>query len=63
LDRDRLSSEYVANIGTRIESLRLWRGGANHVVFNLYSGVAGKIGSYSETVISRIRISNLAISE
>jgi len=38
LDRDRLSTEYVANIRSRIDSLRWWRGGVNHVVFNQYSG-------------------------
>ena len=38
LDRDRLSTEYVANIRSKIDSLRWWRGGVNHVVFNLYSG-------------------------
>jgi len=38
LDRDRLSTEYVPNIRSKIESLRWWRGGVNHVVFNQYSG-------------------------
>jgi len=38
LDRDRLSTEYVASIRSKIDSLRWWRGGVNHVVFNLYSG-------------------------
>jgi len=38
LDRDRLSTEYVANIRSKIDALRWWRGGVNHVVFNLYSG-------------------------
>jgi len=38
LDRDRLSSEYVSNIPSRINSLHWWRGGINHLVFNLYSG-------------------------
>lgn len=38
LDRDRLSAEYAAGIAARIQSLRWWRGGVNHVVFNLYSG-------------------------
>lgn len=38
LDRDRLSNEYVPNIQSHIDSLRWWRGGVNHVVFNLYSG-------------------------
>jgi len=38
LDRDRLSNEYVPNIQSQIDSLRWWRGGVNHVVFNLYSG-------------------------
>jgi Exostosin family len=38
LDRDRLSAEYVSNIQAQIDSLKWWRGGVNHVVFNLYSG-------------------------
>lgn len=38
LDRDRLSAEYVSNIQAQIDSLEWWRGGVNHVVFNLYSG-------------------------
>ena len=38
LDRDRLSNEYVSNIQSQIDSLMWWRGGVNHVVFNLYSG-------------------------
>jgi len=38
LDRDRLSNEYVPSIQSLIDSLRWWRGGVNHVVFNLYAG-------------------------
>jgi len=38
LDRDRLSAEYVPNMQAQIDSLKWWRGGVNHVVFNLYSG-------------------------
>jgi len=38
LDRDRLSAEYVRSIRSAIDSLRWWRGGVNHVVFNQYSG-------------------------
>lgn len=38
LDRDKLSVEFVQNIQSQIDSLKWWRGGVNHVVFNLYSG-------------------------
>jgi len=38
LDRDRLSTEFVPHIRSKIDSLRWWRGGVNHVVFNQYSG-------------------------
>lgn len=38
LDRDRLSREYIADIQAYVKSLEWWRGGQNHVVFNLYSG-------------------------
>lgn len=38
LDRDRLSTEYVTDIQSQIDKLKWWRGGVNHIVFNLYSG-------------------------
>jgi len=38
LDRDRLSVEYVRNVRSKIDALRWWRGGVNHIVFNQYSG-------------------------
>ena len=38
LDRDNLSADYVRNVPSRLQRLKLWNGGRNHVVFNLYSG-------------------------
>ncbi|KAK3931796.1 Exostosin-1 [Frankliniella fusca] len=38
LDRDSLSQNYVRNVQARIQRLRLWNNGRNHVIFNLYSG-------------------------
>lgn len=38
LDRDNLSVDYVRNVPSRLQRLKLWNGGRNHVVFNLYSG-------------------------
>lgn len=38
LDRDSLSVDYVRNVPSRLLRLKLWNGGRNHVVFNLYSG-------------------------
>lgn len=38
LDRDQLSPQYVHNLKGRIQSLPLWNGGKNHIIFNLYSG-------------------------
>uniref|UniRef100_A0A3B3ZIL0 Exostosin glycosyltransferase 1 n=1 Tax=Periophthalmus magnuspinnatus TaxID=409849 RepID=A0A3B3ZIL0_9GOBI len=38
LDRDLLSSQYVQNARTRIQSLPMWNDGKNHLIFNLYSG-------------------------
>ncbi|KAG8330649.1 Exostosin-1 [Homalodisca vitripennis] len=38
LDRDSLSVDYVRNVPSRLQRLKLWNGGKNHVVFNLYSG-------------------------
>lgn len=38
LYRDRVSGDYVPNIQAQIDSLSWWRGGINHVVFNLDSG-------------------------
>jgi glucuronyl/N-acetylglucosaminyl transferase EXT1 len=38
LDRDNLSADYVRNVPSRLQRLKLWNGGRNHVIFNLYSG-------------------------
>ena len=38
LDRDRLSTEFVPDIQSQIDKLKWWRGGVNHIIFNLYSG-------------------------
>ncbi|KAM9309899.1 exostosin-1b-like [Pholidichthys leucotaenia] len=38
LDRDQLSPQYVHNLRAKIQSLPLWNGGRNHIIFNLYSG-------------------------
>uniref|UniRef100_A0A8C6ULT2 Uncharacterized protein n=1 Tax=Neogobius melanostomus TaxID=47308 RepID=A0A8C6ULT2_9GOBI len=38
LDRDQLSSQYVQNARTRIQTLPMWNDGRNHLIFNLYSG-------------------------
>ncbi|GLG96364.1 Tout-velu [Gryllus bimaculatus] len=38
LDRDSLSPDYVRNVPSRLQKLKLWNEGRNHVIFNLYSG-------------------------
>ncbi|KAL4096710.1 hypothetical protein QTP88_021613 [Uroleucon formosanum] len=38
LDRDPLSPDYLRNIPMKMQRLRHWNGGRNHVIFNLYSG-------------------------
>jgi len=38
LDRDPLSQDFVRNMPARLDRLATWRGGQNHLVFNLYSG-------------------------
>lgn len=38
LDRDPLSPDYVRNIPVKMQRLKHWNGGRNHIVFNLYSG-------------------------
>ncbi|XP_014262260.1 exostosin-1 [Cimex lectularius] len=38
LDRDNLSSDYVRNVPSRLQRLKYWNGGKNHLIFNLYSG-------------------------
>uniref|UniRef100_A0A671RK81 Exostosin-1a n=1 Tax=Sinocyclocheilus anshuiensis TaxID=1608454 RepID=A0A671RK81_9TELE len=38
LDRDQLSPQYVHNLKTKIQNLKLWNNGRNHLIFNLYSG-------------------------
>jgi glucuronyl/N-acetylglucosaminyl transferase EXT1 len=37
-DRDKLSKDYVRNLGYKISNLPYWNKGRNHVIFNLYSG-------------------------
>lgn len=38
LDRDKLSQNYVHDLGSKVTSSKLWNGGLNHIVFNLYAG-------------------------
>ena len=38
LDRDRLSPNYMKDLRKRLLHLRYWNGGANHVIFNMFSG-------------------------
>ena len=38
LNRDKLGQEYVQNLQERLYQLPYWNAGANHVIFNLYSG-------------------------
>jgi len=38
LDRDSLSPDYVRNMPARLQRLRYWNNGRNHVIFNLYAG-------------------------
>jgi len=38
LDRDPLSPDYVRNIPVKMQRLKHWNGGRNHIIFNLYSG-------------------------
>lgn len=38
LDRDTLSPDYLRNVPMKLQSLKYWNGGRNHLIFNLYSG-------------------------
>lgn len=38
LDRDPLSPNYVRNVPVKLQKLKYWKGGQNHIIFNLYSG-------------------------
>lgn len=38
LDRDILSEDYVRNVPSRLQRLKHWNNGRNHIIFNLYSG-------------------------
>lgn len=38
LDRDKLSTDYVHDLQTKLANLPHWQNGRNHVIFNLYSG-------------------------
>lgn len=38
LDRDPLSTEFVHNLQLKLQRLRHWNNGKNHLIFNLYSG-------------------------
>ena len=38
LDRDIGSAAYVKNVPEKLSRLEYWRGGQNHIIFNLYSG-------------------------
>ncbi|XP_028405951.1 exostosin-1a-like [Dendronephthya gigantea] len=37
-DQDKLSKDYVRELGYKISHLPYWNGGKNHILFNLYSG-------------------------
>ena len=37
-DQDKLSKDFVTNLGKKLLSLPHWNGGRNHVIFNIYSG-------------------------
>ena len=38
LDRDSLSQDFVRNMQSRLDKLKHWNNGLNHIIFNLYSG-------------------------
>ena len=37
-DQDKISKDFVDNLGSKLSSLPHWNGGRNHIIFNLYSG-------------------------
>ena len=47
LERDPLSQDFVRNMQTRVQNLKYWNNGLNHIVFTLYSGTWPK---YTETL-------------
>nr|CAB3244012.1 exostosin-1-like [Phallusia mammillata] len=38
LDRDKISQNYVHNIGAKVSALKYWNNGRNHIIFTLFSG-------------------------
>ena len=38
LERDPLSQDFVRNMQTRVQNLKYWNNGLNHIVSTLYSG-------------------------
>lgn len=38
LDRDSLSSQFVKNVQSKLDNLKWWKNGQNHIIFNLYYG-------------------------
>ncbi|CAL1268956.1 unnamed protein product [Larinioides sclopetarius] len=38
LDRDNLSPDYVSDLQAKLDQVKYWNNGRNHVIFNLYSG-------------------------
>jgi len=57
LDRDPLSQDFVRNMQARVDSLKYWNNGLNHLVFNLYSGTWP---DYTETLGFDIGLAMLA---
>ena len=37
-DQDKISKDFVDNLGSKLSNLPHWNGGRNHIIFNLYSG-------------------------
>lgn len=67
LDRDTLSPDYVRNVPLKLQSLKYWNGGRNHLIFNLYSGSwpnyeEEELGfDYGEAMIAKASISVSAL--
>ncbi|KAG8178128.1 hypothetical protein JTE90_025242 [Oedothorax gibbosus] len=62
LDRDVLSPDYVPDLQSRLDTLRHWNNGRNHVIFNLYSGTwpdyAENLGfDYGEAILAKASMS------
>ena len=37
MERDPLSQDFVRNMQTRVQNLKYWNNGLNHIVFTLYT--------------------------